>query len=104
MYLLLWGATPTPATHAGWAAIVLGAALILSYCALVGDGLNRLLKTESSAAPFMPVLLVLGVFTLVQALTGALTSVHKGILLVAGLALIVVPAAVLAMLIKGRRG
>jgi len=96
LFLLFVGATPAPADMLDWVMVIVGAALTVGYVALIGNSLNRLLKTRSGAAPFMPVLVVLGVLVMWQAIMGGgVESVHKIVLTVLGIVLIVAPVAVL---------
>lgn len=96
LILLFIGAAPAPQDMLDWAMVIVGAALTVGYCALIGDSLNHLLKTQSGAVPFMPILLVLGVLVIWQAIMGAgVESLHKPVLAVLGIVLIVAPIAVL---------
>lgn len=94
MALVFEGATPVPASARDGAAIALGAALILTYFMLIEDNLNRLFRTKSSIVIFMPVILVLGILMLIQAITSVgLTSLSKFSLLTLGGALVIVSLA-----------
>jgi len=94
MVLLFEGATPVPESARDGAAIALGAALILTYFLLIEDNLSRLFKTKSSIVILMPVILVLGILMLIQAITSVgLTSSSKFFLLTLGGALVIVSLA-----------
>jgi len=96
LFLLFVGATPAPADMLDWAMVIAGAALTVGYVALIGNSLNRLLKTQSGAVPFMPVLVVLGVLVIKQAIIGGgVELLHQIVLTALGIVLIVAPAAVL---------
>ena len=96
LFLLFIGATPTPADMLDWAMVIVGAALTVGYVALIGNSLNNLLKTKSGAVPFMPVLVVLGVLVMWQAIMGSgVELLHKIVLTALGIVLIVAPVAVL---------
>jgi len=95
MALLYEGATPVPESARDGAAIALGAALILTYFLLIEDNLSRLFKTKSSIVILMPVILVLGILMLIQAITSVgLTSLSKFSLLTIGGVLVIVSLAV----------
>ena len=94
MALLFEGATPVPASARDGAAIALGAALIFTYFMLIEDNLNRLFKTKSSVVILMPVILVLGIIILIQAITSVgLTPPSRFFLLALGGAFVVVSLA-----------
>lgn len=96
LFLLFVGATPAPADMIDWAMVIVGAAMAVGYVALIGNSLNNLLKTQSSTAPFMPVLVVLGVLAIEQAIMGGgVELIHKIVLAVLGVVLIIAPVAVL---------
>jgi len=95
MALLFEGATPVPESARDCASIALGAALVLTYFMLIEDSLNRLFKTKSSVVILMPVILVLGIIILIQAITSVgLTSLSRFSLLTFGGALVIVSLAV----------
>jgi len=94
MALLFEGATPVPVSARDGASIALGAALILTYFMLIEEDLSRLFKTKSSIVILMPVILVLGILMLIQAITSVgLTSLSRFTLLTLGGALVIVSLA-----------
>jgi len=94
MALLFEGATPVPESARDGASIALGAALVLMYCMLIEDDLNRLFKAKSSIAILVPVILVLGILVLIQAITSVgLTPPSRFFLLALGGAFVVVSLA-----------
>jgi len=104
MFSLFQGATPVPESLLDGALIAFGAALVLGYCGMIGDNLNRIFRTESRTIAFAPILFILGVFVSVQAATGAgLTSSSKISLAVPGATLIIASLAIVGKA-KIRRG
>lgn len=104
MFSLFEGATPVPESLLDGALIVFGAALVLGYCGMIGDSLNRIFRTESRAIAFAPVLFILGILVSVQAATGAgMTDFTKISLAVPGAMLIVASLAIVGKA-KIRRG
>lgn len=104
MILLFEGATPVPKSARDGAAIALGAALVLSYCVLIEDSLNRMFRTKSSAIIFMPIILMLGILVLIQAITSTgLDSPSKISLLIVGGALVVASTATFSKTVVGKR-
>ena len=104
MVLLFGGATPVPKGARDGAAIALGVALVLNYCVLIEDSLNRMFRTKSSAIIFMPIILMLGILVLIQATTSAgLNSPCKISLLIVGGALVAASTATFSKAVVGRK-
>jgi hypothetical protein len=96
MGLLFEGATPVPTSTRDGAAIALGGALILTYFMLIEGDLSRSFKTKSNIVMLMPVILVLGILVLAQAITGVgLTPLFRLSLLALGGALVIASLAAL---------
>ncbi len=96
LFLLLEGSKLDPLLGIAINAIfiVVGAVLTLSYFYLIGDSLQRRLRAPPIVTS-MPVLLVLGVMLVYQAVVRSIDVVSKGLFGVLGIILILVPAFVI---------
>ncbi len=95
LILLFQGATPAPVSMFDWILVIVGAALAVGYVALIGNSLNNLLKTQSGAVPFMPILVVLGALVIKRAIFGSVGLENMVVLTILGIVLVVAPAVVL---------